>query len=114
MNNFIHHIPTCIGLYEEGDLRGLNLQNLSRYLAEKTGVPFHNQGNIYNRFSEKKLKAVAQEFARIKVKDPGKRFALGVPSQVEIDYERRRLRSSGWKVFGNLYEGVLYQRSFRI
>ena len=110
MINFIHPIPTCIDLYKEGDLRGLDLQNLGLYLAEKTGVPFRKKGNIYNRFSEKKLKAVAQEFARIKVKDPGKRFALEVPLQAEIDYERRRLRSSGWKVFGNLYEGVLYQK----
>ena len=110
MNNFIHPIPTCIDLYEEGDLRSLNLQNLGRYLAEKTGVPFRNPRNIYNRFSEKKLKVVAQEFARIKVKDPGKRFALEVPLQAEIDYERRRLSSSGWRVFGNLYEGVLYQK----
>lgn len=110
MDRFIYHIPICIDLYEEGDLKGLNLQNLGRYLAEKTGVPFRNRGNIYKRFSEKRLAAVAEEFARIKVKDPGKRFASGVPLRAEIDYERRRVRSPGWKVFGVLYEGVLYQK----
>lgn len=110
MSNFFHHIPACIDLYEEGDLRGLDLQNLGRYLAEKTGVPFRNQGNIYNRFSEKKLKAIAKELANIKVKDPEKKFASGVPLQAEIDYERRRVRNPGWKVFGILYEGVLYQK----
>jgi hypothetical protein len=110
VNDFIHHIPACIDLYEEGDLRGLNLQNLGRYLAEKTGVPFRSQGNIYERLSEERLEAVAKELARIKVKDPGKRVVLGVPLQAEIDYERRRIRSPGWKVFGILYEGVLYQK----
>ena len=110
MKNFIHHIPTCIDLYEEGNIKGLNLQSLGRYLAEKTGVPFRNQGNIYKRFSEEKLETIAKELARIKVKDPGKRFALGVPLQAEVDYERRRVRSLSWKVFGILYEGVLYQK----
>ena len=110
MNDFIHHIPTTIDLFEEGDLRGLNLQKVGRYLAEKTGVPFRNQGNIYKRFSEESVEAIAQEMARIKVKDPGKRFALGVPLQAEIDYEKRRISSPGWKVFGILYEGVLYQK----
>jgi hypothetical protein len=110
VNDFIYHIPACIDLYEEGDLRGLNLQNLGRYIAEKTGIPFRNQGNIYKRYSEERLEAVAKELARIKVKDPGERFALEVPLQAEIDYERRRVRSPGWKVFGILYEGVLYQR----
>lgn len=110
MKDFIHHIPACIDLYEEGDLRGLNLQNLGQYLAEKTGLRFRNQGNIYKRLSEERLEAIAQELARIKVKDPGKRFALGIPLQAEIDYERRRVRSTGWRVFGILYEGVLYQK----
>ena len=110
MNDFIHHIPTYIDLFEEGDLRGLNLQKLGRYLSEKTGVPFRIQGNIYKRLSEERLEVIAKELARIKVKDPGKRLALGVPLQAEIDYERRRVRSLGWKVFGILYEGVLYQK----
>ena len=110
MNDFIYHIPAYIDLYEEGNLKGLDLQNLGRYLTEKTGIPFHNQGNIYKRFSEERLDAVAQEIARGKVKDPGKRFALGAPLQAEIDYERKRVRSPGWKVFGILYEGVLYQK----
>ena len=88
----------------------MDLQNLSRYVADKTGIPFYNKGNIYKRYAEEGLEAVAQKFARIKVKDPRKRFALEVPLQAEIDYERRRVRSSGWKVFGNLYEGVLYQK----
>lgn len=110
MNDFIYHIPAYIDLYEEGDLRGLSLQNLGRYLTEKTGVPFRKQGNIYKKFSAERLEALAQELASIKVKDPGKRFALGVPLQVEIDYERRRVKNPVWKVFGILYEGVLYQK----
>jgi len=110
VNDFIHHIPACIDLYKEGDLRGLNLQNLGRYLEEKTSVPFRHQGNIYKKYSEKKLEALAKKFASIKVKDPGGKFSLGVPLQAEIDYEKRRIRNPGWKVFGILYEGVLYQK----
>ncbi len=109
MNKFIHHIPTFIDLYEEGDLGGLNLQNLGRYLSEKTGVPFRNQGNIYKRLSQERLETVAQGMAKIKVKDPGSRVVLGVPLQAEIDYEKRRVSNPGWKVFGILYEGGSYQ-----
>jgi hypothetical protein len=110
VSDFFHHIPAYIDLYEEGDLRGLDLQNLGRYVAEKTGVPFRNQGNIYKRYSEERLETIAKELANIKVKDPEKKFALGVPLQAEIDYEKRRVRNPGWKVFGILYEGVLYQK----
>jgi hypothetical protein len=110
VNDFIRYIPTWIDLYEEGNLKGLNLQNIGGYLAEKTGIPFRNRGNIYQRFSEERLEAIAQELAGIKVRDPWERFVLGVPLQAEIEYERRRVRSTGWKVFGILYEGVLYQK----
>jgi hypothetical protein len=110
VNDFINHIPAWIDLYEEGDLRGLNLPNLGQYLAEKIGIPFRSQGNIYQRFSEESLEAVAWELARIKVRDHEKRFALGIPLQAEIEYEKRRISSTNWKVFGILYEGVLYQK----
>jgi len=110
VNDFIHHLPAYVDLYEEGDLGGLNLQDLGRYLAEKTGVPFRSQRNIYKKYSQERLEAVAKELAKIKVKDPGKEFALGVPLQAEIDYEGRRVKNPGWKVFGILYEGILYQK----
>jgi len=110
VNDFIHHLPAYVDLYEEGDLGGLNLQDLGRYLAEKTGVPFRSQGNIYKKYSQERLEAVAKELAKIKVKDSGKEFALGVPLQAEIDYEGRRVKNPGWKVFGILYEGILYQK----
>lgn len=110
MKDSIHHIPAFIDLYEEGNLGGLNFQNLGRYLTEKTGIPFRVRGNVYEDFSEERLGAVAKELARIRVKDPGRRLALGVALQGEVDYERRRISNSCWTIFGILYEGVLYQR----
>ena len=110
MSQFILHIPASIHLYQEGDLKGLRIEDLGRYLEEKTHIPFHFHGNIYEGLPEKRVGAVAKEFAGIKVKDPGKRITLGVPLQAEIDYEKRRMKDPQWRIFGILYEGVWYQK----
>lgn len=110
MNDFIHRIPRRINLYEEGDLKELNVKNLGQYLEEKTGIPFYIYGDIYEGLPEKKIESLALALARIKVRDPGRKFASGVPLQAEIDYEKRRIRNSRWKIFGILYEGVWYQK----
>jgi len=103
-------IPTSIDLYQEGDLKGLNIEDICRYLKEKTQIPFRLHGNIYKGLPEERVEVVAKEFARIKVKDPGKQFVPGVPLQAEIDYEERRLKDSKWRIFGILYEGIWYQK----
>jgi hypothetical protein len=83
-------IPTSIHLYQEGNLEGLNIEDLGRYLEEKTHIPFHIHGNIYERLSEKRVGAVAKEFAGIKVKDPGKRFTPLENSTIYVgDVERK-------------------------
>ena len=110
MSQFILHIPASIHLYQEGDLKGLRIEDLGRYLEEKTHIPFHFHGNIYDGLPEERVEAVAKEYARIKVKDPGKRITLGVPLQAEIDYEKRRIRDPNWRIFGILYDGVWYQK----
>jgi hypothetical protein len=110
VNDFIHHIPDGIYLYQEGDLDGLDIQSVGRYLTEKTRIPFHIQGNICEGLPEERIEAVAEQLAKTKVKDPGRRFVLGIPLQAEIDYEKRRIRSPNWRIFGILYEGVLYQK----
>ena len=110
MKDFIQRIPVRIDLYEEGDLKELNVKNLGQYLKEKTGIPFNIHGNIYEGLLEKKIESVAFELARIRVKDTGRRFTFGVPLQAEIDYEKRRIRNSSWKIFGILYEGIGYQK----
>jgi hypothetical protein len=110
VNNFILHIPTSIHLYQEGNLEGLNIEDLGQYLKEKTHIPFHLQGNIYKGLPEERIEAAAKEFARIKVKDPGRGFVFGLPLQAEIDYEKRRIRDPNWRVFGILYEGIWYQK----
>jgi hypothetical protein len=104
------HIPASIELYQEGNLDGLNIIELGQYLEDKTHIPFRIRGNIYQRFSEKEIAEVAKELARIRVRDPGKRFVFGVPLQAEVDYEKRRIGDPSWKIFGILYEGVLYQK----
>jgi len=109
VNDFIHSIPKAIDFYEEGDLDGLNITKIGEYLEEKTHIPFRIQGNIYRRFSKKRMEDVSKELARIKVKDPGKRLVLEIPLQGEVDYEKRRISDSHWKIFGILYEGVFYQ-----
>jgi len=103
-------IPTSIRFYQEGNLKGLIIEDLGRYLEEKTHIPFHFHGDICKGLPEERVEVVAKEYARIKVKDPGKKFILGSPLQGEIDYEKRRIRDSNWRIFGILYEGVWYQK----
>jgi hypothetical protein len=110
VNDFIHPIPSTIDLYEEGDLDGLSIIELGQYLKGKTHIPFRIRGNIYKRFSGKRIGEVSKELARIKVRDPGKRFFLEVPLQAEVDYEKRRISDPHWKIFGILYDGVHYQK----
>jgi len=102
--------PASIHLYQEGNLEGLNIGELGQYLEEKTHIPFSIPGNVYERFSEKRIEKVANELARIRLKDPEKRFIKRTLFQAEVDYEKRRMRDPNWKIFGILYEGVLYQK----
>jgi len=103
-------IPTSIHLYQEGNLEGLNIGELGQYLEEKTHIPFSIRGNVYERFSKKRIEKVANELAGIRLKDPEKRFIERILFQAEVDYEKRRMRDPNWKIFGILYEGVLYQK----
>jgi hypothetical protein len=103
-------IPSTIELYEEGNLSGLNITELGQYLEEKTHIPFSIRGNVCKRFSKKRIEKVANELARIKVKDPEKRCIERTPFQAEVEYEKRRMRDPHWKIFGMLYDGVLYQK----
>ena len=72
MNDFIHRVPSAVLLYEEGDLEGLDLQCLGQYLTEKTHIPSKICGNIYSGLPEYKIEAMAKEYAKAKVKDPGR------------------------------------------
>jgi hypothetical protein len=103
-------IPTSIHLYQEGDLDGLNVIELGQYLEEKTHIPFSIRGNVYKGFSKKRIEEVSKEFARIRVRDPEKRFVSAVPFQAEVDYEKRRIGDPHWKIFGILYDGGFYQK----
>jgi hypothetical protein len=109
VNDIAVPIPSTIDLYEEGDLNGLHLTRLGEYLKEKTHIPFRRRGDIYKKIPTKKLEEIVKEFARARVRDPGKSFVTGVPFQAEVDYERRRIGDPTWKTFGILYEGGLYQ-----
>jgi hypothetical protein len=110
VNGFFHCIPLSIDVYEEGNLDGLSISELGQYLEEKTHLPFRIRGDIYKNFSKKEIEKIAPELARIRVKDPWKTYVKGTPFQGEVDYEKRRISDPSWRVFGILYEGVLYQK----
>lgn len=110
MSDFFHPIPSTIDLFGEGDLNGLDITQLGEYLEEKTHIPFRRRGNIYKRFSEEGIQVAAEKLARVRVRDPGKKYVSGIPFQAEVDYEKRRIRDPNWKIFGILYEGALYQK----
>ncbi len=110
MSDFIYPIPEAIDLYEEGDLNRLDVAQLGEYLQEKTCIPFHVRGNVYRGISKKRIEEVSKKLAGIRLRDPGKRFVSDMPLQGEVDYEKRRISTSRWKIFGFLYEGVSYQK----
>jgi len=93
VNNFILHIPASINLYREGDLRGLNIEDLGRYLTEKTHIPFHLCGDIYEGLSEKRVEAVAKEYAKIKVKDPDRRLTRSAVPNLSFEVAAKKHRS---------------------
>ena len=109
MNDFIRPIPSIIDLYEEGDLNGLNISELGQYLEEKTHIPFRIQGNIYKGISKGNIQVVAEKLAKVRVRDPARRYVSRIPLQAEVDYEKRRIQDPDWKIFGILYDGVFYQ-----
>jgi len=102
-------VPAFIHLYQEGDLNGLNIMELGQYLEEKAQIPFRNRGNIYKKFLGRKRNQTAQRFARIKVKNPARRYTEGSPFPAEVDYEKQRIKDPQWSIIGILYDGVLYQ-----
>jgi hypothetical protein len=110
VNDFIHRVPSAVHIYEEGDLEGLNLQHLGQYLTEKTHIPCHLHGNIYQGLSVEKEEVVAKGFARAKVKELEKELISRKLLPGEWEYEQRRIRNPGWKLFGILYDGIMYHR----
>lgn len=110
MNDFVDRIPSRIDLYEEGDLNSLDITKLGEYLEEKTHIPFRIRGNIYKRFPKTKLEELSKEFARVRVRDPEKMENERISFQAEVDYEKRRVQGPHRKIFGILYDGLLYQR----
>lgn len=109
MSDFDLPIPVSIRFYEEGDLGGLDLFEVGRYVEKKVNIPCERKEYLYKGATSDQLQKAAERLAKIKVKDPAKRLALGVPLQGEVDYERRRIETPDWKTFGLLYDGVLYQ-----
>ncbi len=110
MRDSSHSIATAIHLYEEGDLEGLDLKEVAKTLTERAQIPCFLRGNPYHRVSSEIVEAIATEFARSKIIDPTKRWVPREPLRGECDYERRRIRDPRWKLFGILYDGLLYQR----
>jgi hypothetical protein len=109
----ILHLPASILIYEEGDLDGLNVRQVGEYLTEKTSLPFHLKGYLGSDVTEERAKTASERLARIKVRDPGRKFVWEESLPAEIDYERRRIRDPHWKIFGIFYEGIFIRRSFQ-
>jgi hypothetical protein len=105
----ILHLPASILIYEEGDLDGLDVRQVGEYLTEKTSLPFHLKGYLGSNVTEERAKTASERLARIKVRDPGRKFVWEESLPAEIEYERRRIREPHWKIFGIFYEGIFYQ-----
>jgi hypothetical protein len=109
MSPFVDRIPESVDFYQEGDAGDFKIEAFGRYVKEKTGIPFRNRGNLYEGLSGEEAEEAAGRLARIRVKDPAKKFFPGAPLQGEIDYEKRRIGDTGWRAFGVFYDGIRYQ-----
>lgn len=109
MDKVIDRVPSSFRIYEEGDVGVVNMDNLSSYLKEKTGIEVSLCGNIYEGLSEKDIEIFAKRFAKLRIKDPMKRNLSQKVFEGEVTYEKERIKEKKWKTFGILYEGILYQ-----
>jgi hypothetical protein len=110
VNGSIHRIPSAIHLYEEGDVGGIDLQEMGKYLTEKAHIPCRILGGIYQGLSPETEEVISKIFATARVKELDKGLTSGEPILGESEYEQRRIRNSKWRIFGILYDGILYQR----
>lgn len=113
MKELIDRIPHSLKLYEEGDVNGLNIKEIKDYLQEKTAIKVSLCGKIYKRLSNGQIETVARKIAQLRIKDPQKGPFPKMALEAEIIYEKERLKNPNWKIFGILYEGVLYQQLMR-
>ena len=113
MREFIDRIPHSFRLHEEGDINGLNVKDIKDYLHDKTAIPVSLCGNIYKRLSRNQIESIARKIARLRIKDPQKGPLPKMALEAEVSYEKERLKDPDWKIFGILYEGVLYQQLLR-
>jgi hypothetical protein len=102
------HLPASILIYEEGDLGGLDLRQVGEYLKGRTSIPFSLKGYLGSEVTEERAKTTSERLARIKVREPGRKFVWEESLPAEVDYERRRIRDPHWKIFGIFYEGLFY------
>jgi len=109
--NFITgQIPLCFEIYEEGDLKRINLNELKDYIQETTGIRVFLRGNIYETISMDQIETIAQKTAQLRINEPQKGILPKKPLDGEVAYEKERISDLEWKSFGILYEGILYQK----
>lgn len=103
-------IPLCFEIYEEGDLKRVNLNELKDYIQETTGIRVFLRGNIYETISMDQIETIAQKTAQLRINEPQKGILPKKPLDGEVAYEKERISDREWKSFGILYEGILYQK----
>ncbi|NWF94272.1 MAG: hypothetical protein HXY46_15345 [Syntrophaceae bacterium] len=91
----------------------MDLKDLKDYLQEKTAIQVSLKGNIFGGLSEDQVEMIAQKVARLRIKDPWKGPLSEKTLEGEVAYEQERINDREWKLFGILYEGVLYQELLR-
>jgi len=103
-------IPLWFEIYEEGDLKRVNLNELKDYVRETTGIRVFLCGNIYESISTEQIEMIAQKMAQLRINDPQKGSLTKKPFDGVVAYEKERIINREWKSFGILYEGILYQK----
>lgn len=101
-------------LYDEGTTGELNIEEIARYLREKTGkVETEVRGNPFSFYlTRDKISDYARKIAGTKIQDANKRVSTEQELLYgEIEYEKRRITGKS-KSFGILYDGLYLQRLF--
>lgn len=103
-----------IALYDEGAAEALDMEEITRYLAQKMKkVKVEARGNPFTlNLPQDRVPDYARKIASTKVQGINERLQSGQePLHGEIEYEKRRIQGST-RAFGVLYDGFHLLRLF--
>lgn len=111
--------PNFVHLYEEPDIKALNVREISDYLKER--LPnieidirekffIHHLSSLKEKDREEIIKSLAKRIAQNRISNLNVQEISFEPLSAEIEYEKKKIAEPNHKSFGILYHGFKLQR----